>query len=256
MKPADVTFLCWYKACVSTHLQTNVLPAFDDAQRRTLKLLRSITEQLTTGMSEHDIVALAESCTEGQGFVGWFHRPEARINRKSSGLYRPVSGPRLTPGALLQLDLAPATETAFGDLGVTLAFQAEEPRVVSEARQLCQAACGFASRWKCTGEVFVFAQAWCNNRRMSMGDTRAIGHACFPREGLAASAWPKAARAAILLRRNQIQWYNPRRMTGVYAISPPVHIDGHAAKFEEMVFIDEGHKVIIGRSSPEEIGTW
>lgn len=241
---------------MSNHLQTNVLPAFDDAQRRTLELLRAVTGQLSAGMSERDIVALAESCAEGRGFVGWFNKPEARINPKTSGLYRPSASQKLTPGALLQLNLAPATEAAFGELGVTLAFQAEEPQVVSEARLLCQAACGFASRWKCTGEVFVFAEAWCNNRRMSMGKTRSIGHACFPREGLAGSAWPKASRAAVMLRRNQIQWYNHRRMTGVFAISPPVFLDGHLAKFEEMVFIDGTQKVIIGRSSAEEIGTW
>jgi len=207
-------------------------------------------------MSERDVVALAESCAEEQEFVGWFQRPQARINRQASGSSRSAASQSLTPGALLQLDLAPATEAAFGKLGVTMAFQAEEPRVVTEARQLCEAACGFASRWKCTGEVFVFAQAWCNNRRMSLGETRSIGHACFPREGLAGSVWPKAARAAILLRRNQIQWYNPRRMTGVYAINPPVIVDEHTAQFEEMVFIDGEQKIIIGRSGPEEIGTW
>jgi hypothetical protein len=232
-----------------------VLPAFDDAQRRTLDLLRTVVGQLSAGMSEQDIVALAESSAAGRDFVGWFHRPEVHINRIPGPLYRAGSTARLAPGALVQLDLAPATQTAFGDIGITLAFQAEEPRVVAEARELCQAACGFASRWKCTGEVFVFAQAWCNNRRMSMGSTKSIGHACFPREGLAGSAWPRAARAAILLRRNQIQWYNPRRMAGVYAVNPPVIIDGSAAAFEEMVFIDAETKIILGRDSIDEIGT-
>ena len=241
---------------MSDHLQSHVLPAFDDAQRRTLALMRTVLGQLQSGMSERDIVALAESVAAKESFHGWFHRPEARINRMPSALHRPSAGQKLAPGAILRIDLAPATENAFGDLGVSLAFEAEEPRVVTEARVLCQAAVGFASRWKCTGEVFVFADAWCTNRRMTMGDTKSIGHACFPREGLAGSAWPRVARAAILLRRNQIQWYNPRRMTGVYAINPPAIIDGRSAAFEEMIFIDGTQKVILGRDSVDEIGTW
>lgn len=246
---------------MSNNLQTHVLPAFDNAQRKTLDLLRVIIDRFEVGMSERDIAQMAEASAEGRGFSGWFHQPEIRIDRTFGEhppgiLYRPSSSHRLKVGSLVQIDLAPATDTAFGDLGVTLAFQGQEPRVVEEARTLCQAACGFASRWKCTGEVFVFAQAWCKNRRMSMGPAKSIGHACFPREGLAGSAWPRAARASILLRRNQIQWYNPRRMAGVYAISPPVIINGQAAVFEEMVFIDGDQKVIIGRDSPDEIGTW
>ena len=241
---------------MSTHLQTQVLPAFDDAQRRTLDLLRAVIDQLESGMSERDIATLAETTAEGRDFVGWFHRPEIRINRLPAALHRHSASQKLSPGSILQIDLAPATESAFGDIGISLAFQAEEPRVITEARGLCQAACGFANRWKCTGEVFVFAQAWCTNRRMSMGDTKSIGHACFPREGLTGSAWPHVARAAILLRRNQIQWYNPLRMAGVYAISPPVVLDGRSAQFEEMVFISGDQKVILGRNSLEEIGTW
>ncbi|MFT5682578.1 MAG: hypothetical protein ACI8RZ_003500 [Myxococcota bacterium] len=206
-------------------------------------------------MSEQDIVALAESASEGRGFVEWFHRPEVHINRTPGRFYRPSATQHLSPGAIVQIDLGPATESAFGDIGMTLAFEGEEPRLVTEARELCKAACGFSSRWKCTGEVFVFAEAWCNNRRMSMGSTKSIGHACFPREGRAASAWPRIARAAILLRRNQIQWYNPRRMAGVYAVSPPVVIDGQYALFEEMIYIDAEQKIILGRSGPEEIGT-
>lgn len=251
----DASLRGCYKCPVSNHTQTNLLTAFDDAQRRALDLLRTVTSQLQSGMSEQDIVALAESVAAGRGFEGWFHRPEIHINRTPGGRYRPSTASRLRPGAIVQIDLGPATETAFGDVGTTLAFEAEEPRVITEARELCQAACGFASRWKCTGEVFVFAEAWCNNRRMSMGKTKSIGHACFPREGIAASGWPRIARAAILLRRNQIQWYNPRRMTGVYAINPPLIIDGVAAAFEEMVYIDAEQKIILGRDSPDEIGT-
>ncbi|MEL6346691.1 MAG: hypothetical protein AAFV53_26495, partial [Myxococcota bacterium] len=141
-------------------------------------------------------------------------------------------------------------------LGVSFAFDAEtEPAVVKEARDLCRATCGFASRYKCVGELFVFAQSWANNRRLKLGARRSIGHACFPREGLAAAAWPRAARMSIHLRRNQIQWFNPRRMAGIYAVNPPIIVGDRVAAFEEMVFINGDSRLVIGRDSFDEIGT-
>ena len=246
-----------YKCPVSSNLSTQVLPAFQAAQRRTIALLGDVIARLEAQMSERDVADLATDLSQGRGFTGWFHTPQIRIDRGPGPLLRHSAERRLRPGAIVQIDLAPATEQAFGDLGVSVAFQAEqEPALITEARSICQATCGFASRWKCVGELYVFAQAWANNRRLSIGDARSIGHACLPREGMAATAWPRVARSAIVLRRNQIQWFTPRRMAGVYAVSPPIVMGDRAASFEEMIFVDADRKLILGRDSPDEIGTW
>jgi hypothetical protein len=206
-------------------------------------------------MTEQDIAALArQKASADATFTGWFHRPEVHIDRRSGGR-RGGSGNRLAPGSVVQIDLAPATTDAFGDFGHSFTFQGREHPAVAEARSACRATCGFASRFKCVGELFVFAQSWANNHRVELGARHTIGHACLPREGLATAAWPLGARMAIRLRRNQIQWYNPRRMAGVYAVNPPIICQDRVVAFEEMIFVDGEQKLILGRDHIDEIGT-
>lgn len=238
-------------------LAPETLEAFDSAQRSAIRILGDAIGRLTEGQSEVDVVALLTQVAGDHGFHQWFHEPHVRFGGGFSRIYR-ASGERvLRPGTLVEIDLGPANDTAYGDVGVALAWgTAEEPRLVSEARDLCRAVCGFASRWKTVGELFVFASGWTNNHRRSLGDSKAVGHVCLPREGLVDMAWPTAAHAATLLRRNQVQWYNPRRMAGAYAIRPRLVHGDLSLAFEEMIYVDGDVKRVLGRDSAADIGTW
>ena len=233
--------------------QQNLLPDFEQAQVATIALMRDVVSSLDVGMTTADIHSLAmQKAQQRQIFTGWFHRPEIFLNRGES---RRSTATALQPGTIVQIDLAPATENAFGDFGYSFTFQGDEHPSVHEAREVCKATCGFASRFKCVGELFVFAQSWSNNHRLKLAARHHIGHACLPREGLIRQGWPMGARLSIRLRRNQIQWYNPRRISGVYAINPPVLHQNRMVAFEEMVFVDGDQKVILGRASLDEVGT-
>lgn len=236
-------------------LAPETLEAFDQAQRGAIQALRRVLGQLREGLSEKDVVELARTASAEQGFTEWYHEPEVRFGGTLDRLHRPRADRLLTPGTLVEIDLGPGNDVAYGDVGVALAWgTSEEPALVRDARELLRATCGFASRWKTVGELFVFAQAWTVNRRMSLGDAKAVGHVCLAREGFADLAWPEAARAATFMRRNQIQWYNPRRMAGIYAVRPRLVGDGQALAFEEMIYIDGDVKRVLGRASLDEAG--
>lgn len=235
----------------------DTVAAFDDAQRRAIRLVRRVVDQLQAGMTEADVVQAATAGATEFGFNGWFHTPEVRFNGLAAARNLTRGKLKLKRGDIVEIDLAPSDDQAFGDVGVAFGFETkEEPTLVHEAREICRAAIGYASRWKCTGEVYVFADAWANNRRMSLGDNRSIGHVCLPRQGWVDTGWPKLARAAIYLRRNQVEWFNHRRMHGFYAINPRVVKGKFGCAFEEMVLIDGDVKRVMGRDSIDEIGTF
>ncbi len=238
-------------------LDNETLEAFEQAQRGAIRVLGQAIAQLREGQSEAEIVESVKSLAMDSGFNAWYHEPEVRIGGRGDRLYRASSSLRLTPGALLEIDLGPANDQAYGDVGVALAFGAkEQPELVRDARELCRSTCGFASRWKTVGELFVFAQGWSINHRMTLGDAKAVGHVCLNREGLGDLAWPTSARAATYMRRNQIQWYNPRRLSGLYAVRPRLVSKDQGLAFEEMIYVDGDVKRILGRTSLDEIGTW
>jgi Xaa-Pro aminopeptidase len=232
------------------------IAAFDHAQRMTIELMRAVVDSLEIGMSERDVYELALEQAGAFGFTDWFAKPEVRFDGIRSVFHRPSTKRVLKSGTLVELDLAPATDNAFGDFGVGLCFGAsEEPVLVTEAREACRAVCGFASRFKTVGELFVFAESWANNHGVSLGGARSIGHMVPLCEGPFSAAWPKTARAAVFLRRCQVHFLNPRRVIGIYAISPRVVADKKAMCFEEMVYIEGEEKRILGRNSLEEVGT-
>lgn len=232
------------------------IAAFDNAQRMTIDLTRTVVDNLEHGMSEIDVVELALTQAQAFGFTDWFAKPEVRFDGEKSVFHRPSATRRLKTGTLVEIDLAPATENAFGDFGTGLCFGVDsDPPLVHEAREACRAICGFTSRFKTVGELFVFAESWANNHRVSLGGARSVGHMVPLCEGIFASAWPKTARAAIFLRRCQVHFLNPRRVIGIYALSPRVVMDGKAMCFEEMVYIEGDEKRILGRTSIDEIGT-
>ncbi len=237
-------------------LDPEVVSAFDRAQSATIALARHVVGQLREGMSEAEIADLAVAAAPQHGFDRWFHRPEVRFNAPKVEPLTLGRAKALKVGTVVEIDLAPANATAFGDFGHALVFGGgDEPDVLRESRALLRGAVGFASRWKCTGEVFVFAQAWANNHNYSLGEATSVGHRCLPPEGLLAQAWPRLSKAAILMRRNQIEWFNYRRMAGLYAIQPRLVVGDHACSFEEMVLIDGDTKRVLGRASLDEVGT-
>lgn len=239
-------------------MDPGLIDAFDDAQRRGFALLREVVGLLQPGMSEVDIRELAEQRAQAQGFAGWFHSPEVQIGAriaKHSHWNRPSRNTSLKAGDLVSIDLGPADGDAYADVGTTHAFQHDEPKVVGVARECTRAVTGYASQWKTVGELFVYAKAWANNHRMELLSKRSIGHAALPKEGLLALDWPRSAHTATLLRRHQVHFFNPERVSGIWAIRPLVRDGDLAASFEEMIYVNGDERRILGRSGIEEAGT-
>lgn len=236
------------------------IQAFDDAQRRAIAMLRDVRGRLESGMSERDIVELAETRLDGHGFDRWYHPPEVHIGPEAGKgrlLNRPSSKRKLEAGTLVAIDLGPATAEAYGDIGFTLCYGAEEPGVVTVARDCLKASCGYASRWKTVGEIWVFARAWAINNRMQLAGEGAVGHRVLPKEGVLASGFPRSAHLATHIPGNRIHRLHPIRMKGMFAIRPAIQDGaGWSAAFEEIVWIQDEQKKVLGRDSADEIGVF
>lgn len=229
-----------------------IVSAFAHAQARTLRLAAQTLAELQAGTAPAAALAALESAARADGFTGWFAAPRVLVNGR--GDVDLARAPR--PGALVELSLAPLDTDAFGAFASTVQVGGgEDAPLLREARDLCRSTCGFASRWKSTGELFVYATSWANNRRKSLGDATEIGHLCFPRRGRAGWVWPYAARAAVALRRHQIQWLNPRRMRGHFFVYPRLHSEGVSAGFGELIVVDGDLKAVVGRAAPGAAAT-
>lgn len=233
------------------------IAAFDDAQRRTIRLTRDVVQRLEAGMSERDVFELAETRLSAHGFTGWFHPPEVWIRRSGPPMLPLVSARRkLEAGDLVTIDLGPADGASYGDFAWTLAYgEGAPPKVLEVARTCTRAACGYASRWKTIGEILVFARAWAINRRMDLAGGGAVGHRMLPPEGLLRTGFPRSAHLATLLLRNRIHRLNPERMDGMFAIRPVVSDGSRIAAFEEVVYVHEDVKRVLGRDRLEDAGT-
>ncbi len=235
-----------------------VVAAFDDAQRRAIAMLADVVARLEAGMFARDIVELAETRLGEHGFTTWFHPPEVAIGEAiaKAGLHLPSRGKALAGGDLVSIDLGPGTSEAYGDIGVTRLFGgSEEPHVLREARECARACCGYASRWKTCGEIFVFAQAWAVNNRLTLANENAVGHRVLGREGLVARGFPKSAHLATFLPRNRLHRLHPIRMDGMFAVRPVLSDGTRAAAFEEMFYIHEDTRCLLGRDSLAEVGS-
>lgn len=236
------------------------IAAFDDAQRRAIAMLKDVRERLEAGMSERDIVELSETRLEQHGFDRWYHPPEVHIGPdagKGRLIQRPSASRKLEPGELINIDLGPANADAYGDIGFTLCFGGDEPAVVDVARECVRACLGYASRWKTVGEIWIFARAWAVNNRMDLASESAVGHRILPKEGLLATGFPRSAHAATHLPRNRIHRLHPIRMKGMFAVRPAVTDGkGFTAAFEEIVWIQDEQRKVLGRSSADEIGSF
>lgn len=222
---------------------------FDDAQRRAIALLDGLIAGLEPGVRPKDVAARADAALAGGGFDGWYHRPEVRIGPGQGG------DQPLAPGDLVRIDVAPTAGDVFGDVGVSFRWRGPEDGIVRRAREINQATAAFASRWKVVGELFVFARAWANTRMLTV-EGNAVGHACFAKEGWAATAWPHGSRVATRLRRHQIGLLNPRRLRGPWAVRVALSDGADTAWFEEMIHVDETARTVLGRGGPEEVGLY
>lgn len=236
---------------------------FDDAQRRAIALLGDVARRLEVGMKAADIAGLAEAQAAAHGFHGWYHPPEVALGRGIAGGLRAGLRPEsLAHGSLVSIDLGPADGVAFGDVGATLCFGGAAPKVLDVARECVRACCGYASRWKTVGEVQVFARAWAVNHRMDLASEDAVGHRVLPRDAvpgaeLLGDRWPRASHALNRLPRNRIHRLHPVRMAGMFAVRPVVRAaDGAAAAFEEIVFVRDDVRRVLGRDTLAEAGTY
>lgn len=233
--------------------------AFDDAQRRAIAMLKDIRERLEAGMSERDVVELSETRLDAHGFDRWYHPPEVRIGDDAGAgslVYRPSARKKLEPGGLIGIDIGPGTTEAYGDIGFTLCFGGDEPAVVGVTRECVRACCGYASRWKTVGEIYVFAAAWAVNNRMTLSSESAVGHRVLPKEGILATGFPRSAHAATHLPGNRIHRLHPIRMKGMFAIRPAIADKGYSASFEEILWIQDDQRKVLGRASLDEIGVF
>lgn len=236
-----------------------VIAAFDDAQRRAIAMMGDVCGRLEAGMYARDIVELAETRLGEHGFTTWYHPPEVEIGAdigRRSPFPRLGKGLALAAGTLVSIDLGPATNEAYGDFGITRSFgTADEPFVLQQARECTRAACGFASRWKTCGELFIVSQAWACNQRLTLKNKNAVGHRILPREGFLATGFPRSAHAATLLPKNRLHRLHPVRLDGMFAVRPVVTDGAQAAAFEEVIYIHEDTKCVLGRASLAEVGT-
>ena len=165
-------------------------------------------------------------------------------------------GPAIQAGSFVSIDVGPATTDAYGDVGVTRVFGGgEEPFVVQQARECTRAACGYASRFKTCGELFIISQAWAVNNRLTLRNENAVGHRMLTRDGLIDKGFPRSAHLATLLPKNRLHRLHPVRLDGMFAVRPVVTDGKQSASFEEAIYIHEGIKIVLGRESLADVGT-
>ena len=220
---------------------------FDQAQRTSISIIQAVEHQLQTNMTQQDICACIYDIAKKSGVTGWLRPPLVRISTKT-GIHS------LQRGSILQIHIQPVFDDVFGSIGKTLSFQTVDDTIVHEAKELCLATCTFANRRKCVGELFVFAHSWCTNHRVELEHKQNIGHRCFSKED-SPPFWPYSARALSILRRHQIQWYNPRRMQGFFSVHPFIERYELFAGFAEMIYVDDEKRILVGRDSFDELGT-
>jgi hypothetical protein len=238
-------------------MDTALLDAFDDAQRRGFALLSEVVASLETGMSEWDIAQVAKERAGGHGFNRWFHPPEVElgVGSQSNAVWKnPSKRNRLKTGDVVVLDLGPGEASVYADVGTTVTHGAPDSEVVRVARECVRATAGYGSQWKTIGELFVYAQAFSTNHRMKLASTRSIGHAILPHSPALAWDFPRSAHACTWLRRHQIRFLNPRRLAGLWALRPLVSDGTQAASFEEILYVNGDERRILGRDSLAEIG--
>jgi Xaa-Pro aminopeptidase len=244
---------------VTPPLPPEIAP-FHDAQQRAIAMLGDVLRRVQAGMSEADIAEMAASRLQDHGFDGWYHRPEVATGAalaSPSPFARVSSRRKAEVGDMVAVDIGPAAGDAYGDVGATIVVGGgAEPEALAGARAAVRACCSYASRWKTCGEVFIFGQSWAVNHRLELANKNAVGHRVLRKEGLLATGWPRSAHLATYVNRNRLYKLNPVRMDGMFAVRPHITVAGTGATFEEMIYIHEDTRCVLGRGSYEEIGTF
>ncbi len=232
------------------------LAAWDDAQRRAFALLGAWLGRLEPGMAERDVVAEVRALLADHGFDGLVSPPDVRAGprtRTASPWSRPGRAV-LAAGDLVTVALQPWSGTAMAAVAATACLGGEAPPLVDLARACTRATCGYATRWKCVGELLVFARSWAANHRLELVG-RTIGHALLPPEGALVRGWPRSARVTTWLQRHQAHFLNPARVHGLWALAPRITDATRGAVFGEVIAVDGDDRRILGRDDPEAAGT-
>ena len=230
---------------------------FNRDQKNAIFLLERCLSNLKIGQSEQDILQYLEKQATDIGFLGFIRRPIVHIDYRVGFRWGPSKTRRLQTGSVVQIHIQPYTQEAFGNIGTSFVYQRKAIPIVEKAKELCIAAATFSTNSKKAGEIFVFSQSWCTNHRTEL-NKESVGHFCFPntQNGLFGNRWPQSRRALTQMRRYQLQWYNPRALSGVYAVHPDIKQDGRRAGFAEMLYIDAEKRVALGRDSMDELCTF
>ena len=243
-------------------MEEAVLAAFDDAQRRGFALLRDVMNSLSAGTTEAQAADAARDLASRHGFDRWYHPPEILFgeNTRSNDVWKTPGARKLKRGDMVSVTLGPSSADAYADVGVTEVFGApdgaEEPKVLTVARECARATSGYASQWKTVGELYIYARAWAVNHRLTLVNDRSIGHALLPPEGNLAVGFPLSAHTITWLRRYQVRRLNPNRVTGLWAIRPNITDGTVAAQFEEVIYVNGPDKRILGRDDISQVGTY
>lgn len=238
-------------------MDEQLIERFDDAQRRTIALVRVLIGRLEAGMSERDIGRLAVGLLSEHGFDSWFYPPEIQLGRGTTraGIWRlPSTRARLHVGDTVMLAVGPSDGQSAGDISTTIGFGTHQDPLIGLARDCARATCGYASGLKCVGELFIYARSWAANHQLSLANPRSIGHALLPPTGRLATGYPRSAHMATWLRRHQIHFLNPRRLSGMWAVGPQLTGATSGARFREVVLIAPGVRRLLGRDSFDELG--
>lgn len=241
-----------------------VFEQFDAHQRRAIAVLGRVLASVQVGMSEADIEALCREEAQKEGFNRWYHPPEVAIGARAASRRpwtRASGSVRANAGDIITIDIGPATDDAYGDIGTSMVVDdgaggVEEPEVVTVARECVRGCVGYSSHLKTVGEIYVYAKAWAVNHAMELLSDRAIGHAILPKGGVLAMDWPRSAHTATWLKRHQVHFLNPNMMDGIWAFRPSIGQRGACAAFEEIVVIDGDEKHVLGRDSIDDIATY
>lgn len=238
-----------------TDLNTQI-KAFTAAQVQGFELMNSVLKNLQMGINERQLVKQITEAAPKFGFNHWFSRPVIHFDYSSRPRIGPSENRVLKPSTVVQIHLKPATDSAYANLGLSFCPDGNPPPIIAAAKELCTATSTYASHLKCVGELFVFATSWANNHRCRLNNERHIGHQCRGPDGVHGLMWPKSARLHTTLRRHQIQWYNPRRLNGIFAIQPDLSSDDRRAGFAEIICVTEDNRWVLGRENMSDIGQW
>jgi Xaa-Pro aminopeptidase len=240
-----------------------IVEAFDAHQRRSISVLSRVLKQLQVGISEADAAELCREEARSEGFTDWYHPPEVAFGGRTLDQKvwsRPSGSARLKAGDLAMIDIAPATDQAYGDIGATVFIGdgsgAAEPDLVSISRECVRGCIGYSNHLKTVGEIFIYARAWAVNNRLEFANRRSIGHRLIPLDEAPFGGGAKMAHGATWLRRHQVQMLNPNRLDGMWAYRPHLSDGRMGASFEEAIWINGEERKILGRDSLDEVGSF